>query len=411
MRVLIVSCVFPPEPIVSSQTSGELAGELAARGADVTVVTGFPNRPAGRLFDGYRRRLYSRDLTPEGYELIRCFNALSTESSIASRLLENLTFGITGAIAALTSRKPDVIYSNTWPLFASLLILLVARIRGVPIVFSIQDIYPESLVSQGRLSEDSPLARALRALDGVLMRSAAALVVISSRFRDIYATTRRVPGERITLVHNWVARDLISPVRRGTARGVLNLDPDGFLVVYGGNIGVAAGVETVVRAAALLKDDPQIRFVIAGSGSRLNDCRLLAEELGAHNVRFHSPWAREETSPLLGAADLLVLPTRGQQSLASVPSKLISYMLAGRPVLALAAKGSDLATVVEESGGGLVIDPDDPCLLARSIQEVASMPRTRRDAMGVSARDYANSHFTAETCLPRVIRVLEGAAS
>ena len=135
MRVLIVSPLFPPEPVVSSQTSAQIAHSLIERGHDVTVITAFPSRPAGKLFPGYSRRLFQRT-QESGFTLIRCFTFLSSKSSMVSRFLENISFGLTSGLSVLTAQKADVIYANTWPIFASGILSAVSRLRHIPMVIN-----------------------------------------------------------------------------------------------------------------------------------------------------------------------------------------------------------------------------------------------------------------------------------
>jgi colanic acid biosynthesis glycosyl transferase WcaI len=139
-------------------------------------------------------------------------------------------------------------------------------------------------------------------------------------------------------------------------------------------------------------------------------CRSLAREVSVDRISFHTPWPAEETSKVLGAADVLILPTRGSQSLVSMPSKLISYMLAARPIIALSLPQTDLAEVVEQSGCGWIVEPDRPDLLATKIKEaMASGPATLVQR-GRAGREFALQQFTREECLPRVIEIVEKAA-
>src|ERR1039458_5170759 len=151
MRALLVTCVFPPEPVTSASTSYSLAQELSRRGYDVTVITPYPSRPGGRVFPGFRRRLFGRSRESGGIDVVRCFSTTSRTASLISRLSENVSFGLSGGLAMAMLRRPDVIYANTWPIFASGIAALVARFRRIPIVVSVQDVYPESLFSLGRL--------------------------------------------------------------------------------------------------------------------------------------------------------------------------------------------------------------------------------------------------------------------
>lgn len=411
MHVLIVTCVFPPEPMVSAQTSAQIAQALAEKGHRLTVVTPFPNRPAGVLYPGYTCRLYQRQRLPQDVDLVRCFSILSPDSSMISRFFENLSFGVTAGWAALTCHRPDVIYANTWPILATGILFLVSRLRRVPLVISVQDVYPESLVVQERIRANSLAARLMRWLDGIVARGAHAVLVISRRFAAIYRDQRRVIPQRLHVIPNWIDSSLISlDDRSDRFRHQAGIPDKAFVVAYGGNIGVAAGVETVVSAFQYLQDAQGLHLLVAGQGSRLAACRWLARELAAERTVFYSPWPAQETSLLLRSADVLVLPTRGRQSLASVPSKLISYMLAARPVIALALPGSDIAEIVGQAGCGWIVPPDRPDLLADQIKKVMGMETRELCHRGQAGRTFALEHLTRETCLPQVIDVLEACA-
>jgi colanic acid biosynthesis glycosyl transferase WcaI len=412
MRVYVVCPLFPPEPIVSSQTTADIATGLAERGHDVIVFTGFPNRPAGQLYPGYRRRLLARQRLPNGVQVVRCFATLSPESRMISRFLENVTFGLTTAWALLRSPRPDVIYANTWPIFAAGLMALVARLWRVPLVTIVQDVYPESLVSQQRLRADSVPARLMRRIDRSIARSSRQVIALSTFFLDLYRTDRQVPTDRLHLVRNWIDGQRVRPddQRAAEVRERLGIPHDAVVMAYGGNIGVAAGVETVIESFRNLIDIPNLYLLIAGEGSRLAACQQLADTIGNPHVRFYVPWPEAETSMLLASANLMILPTRGRQSQASVPSKLIAYMLAARPVLALSLPHTDLADVIEQSDCGWLIEPDQPAQLAAKIRDIVSHTASQWQWRGQSGRAFALKHLTRESCLPRIIEIVESAA-
>ncbi len=409
MRCLVVSCVFPPEPVVSSRTSADVAEALARRGHDVTVLSPFPSRPAGRLYPGHRRRLYHGESSAAGYRLIRCYARPSASGTMASRLLENLSFGLTAAVRVLFGRRADVIYANTWPVFAAGLLTLAARLRRVPVVLSVQDLYPESLVSQGRIRPSSPVVRTLFALDRRVAHSAAALVVISETFATAYRERRRVPSERIHVVPNWLRPQVVSSNGHSAAqlRREKAIPANRVLLVYGGNIGKAAGVAGLIRAVAAAPAVPPVHLLVAGDGSEANACRSLAAEVAPCRVSWHSPWPEEETGLVLGASDILVLPTEGHQARVSVPSKLIAYLLAARPVIVVAARDTATARAVEESGAGWITPPGDVDALAAAIAAAAACDPAARAARGRAAREYAMDHFGVEACLPQVLSLLE----
>ncbi|RRR78420.1 MAG: glycosyltransferase WbuB [Candidatus Viridilinea halotolerans] len=408
MHTLIVTAIYPPEPVVSAQTSAQLAEGLRERGHCVTVITSFPNRPAGRLFPGFRRRWVQRERTATGVTLLRCFATLAPQSRLLSRLLENLSFGLTSAWQVSIMPKPDVIYANTWPLVATGLLALVATWRAIPLVISVQDVYPEALVAQQRMAEHGLLVRFLRWLDRAIAHASSHVVVISPHFARIYHEQRCLPRARLSLVPNWVAaQPCASPTAIAAYRQQQHLAKQTFLIVYGGNVGVAAGVEQVITALQSLDDLPDLRLLIAGAGSRLHACQQLAAMQPMQRVLFHTPWATPETTTVLGSADLLVLPTQREQSLASVPSKLLAYMLAGRPVLATALPHSDLANIIMQAGCGWVVAPDRPDILAAQIRAIAQLSAVERQQRGAAGRRYVLAHLTSDVCVPQIVQILE----
>lgn len=375
----------------------------------MSVITAFPNRPAGRLFDGYKRRPWTRDNSFTDYRVLRLFSIFSSESGVSSRFLENLSFGIASGLAVLFGKKPDVVYGNTWPIFSQAILAFICKMRRIPLVLSIQDVYPETLAVQGRGGNLYALLHAiLRWLDRKTAGSCAGLVVISEQFRQIYLQDRGIPLHKVHLVPNWMDEKKVQTgAQENNIRRLHGIPEEAFLVVYAGNVGFAAGVETVIRAFQNVGSESPLHLLIAGEGSMLEACRRMAGKLGDHRVAFHHPWPVEETSSVLSAADLFVLPTQGSQSLVSVPSKLISYMLASRPVLATAAPGSEVAHVISESGSGWVAAPDEPEELAELMKRISLLPKDELATRGRAGREFALRCYSRDANLNKLIEVLE----
>jgi colanic acid biosynthesis glycosyl transferase WcaI len=420
MHVIVVSAVFTPEPVVSAQTSAHIAEGLVQRGHRVSVLTSFPNRPAGRLHPGYSRRPFQREGVPQGFEITRCFSMLSPTSSLISRFMENVSFGVTSSWALMLSSVPDVVYANTWPIFALGMLYSVCQLRRIPLVVVVQDVYPESLVAQQRIEDGGLVARWMRWVDGLIARSAQAVLVLSERFARIYQDERRVASGKVHVIPNWLDENSIVLDAQHVSglsvsglterfRADRGIPPGAFLLAYGGNIGVAAGLEMVIEAFTTLEANECVYLLVAGEGSRLAACQALARAC-AGRVVFHTPWPVEETSQLLRSADVLVLPTRGAQSLASVPSKLVAYMLAARPVIALALPDSEVANMVERAGCGWVVEPDRPERLVEKIREVKTLFPDELARRGQAGRKFALQNLSRSIQVPRVLDILERAA-
>jgi colanic acid biosynthesis glycosyl transferase WcaI len=329
-----------------------------------------------------------------------------------SRFAENLSFGISSGLRILFGERPDVIYSNSWPIFATGIMVIVARLRQVPFVLRVQDVYPESLESQRRVTTRGWALRLLRQCDGLIARTSQKLLVISPVFQQLYENDRGVPAEKVHVIPNWGNDDLVDTgLGAGlTFREKLGIPKDAFVAVYAGNVGVASNAEMLLDAFAKLKDRMHIYLVIAGDGSQLGICRSEADRQHLDRVVIHTPWKTEETGSVLQMADVLLLPTKGKQSLNSIPSKLITYLLSGRPVIAAVLPESDTATAILGCGAGWVVDPDSVDLMAKAIVAASEHAAESLRQMGSAGREYAIQNLSRESNLPRVIQIVEQAA-
>jgi colanic acid biosynthesis glycosyl transferase WcaI len=412
MKVALVSGVFPPEHTYSAKTGAQTAAALANRGHSIRVYAPFPNQPTGKLFEGYKRAIYSTSLISPGYTLTHCFSTFSRSSTMMSRFVMNFSFGISSGLRILFAKRPDVIYSNSWPIFATGILAIVAKLRRVPFILRVQDVYPESLLSQSRITKQSWIFRFLRLCDLKIAHWSEQLLVISSVFQKLYVNDRGVPANKVHVIPNWASDNLddADPSSALAFRKMLGIPLEAFVVVYAGNVGVASNAELLVDALAKLKEHTQIYLVIAGDGSQLGVCREATRRQQLDHVVIHTPWKTEETRPVLQMADALLLPTKGNQSLNSIPSKLITYLLSGRPVIASVLPESDTAKAIIESGAGWVVDPDSVDLMAKAITEASEQSAERLSQMGTAGREYALKTHTKGANLPRVVEIVERAA-
>ena len=318
--VLIITCVYKPEPVVSASIADDLARELVSLGHKVGVVCPFPSRPMGRIYSGFKRSWHANRSDTSGFKLVRVFSFFSENSTFVSRFLENISFGFSSSLYLLMLRKkPDVIFLNTWPLFATFLSVFVAKISGVRVIRSIQDIYPESLSSQKRIDRKGLFYKCLDTVERYNFRNSDINITISKMMGLVLAARHfGLPGP--VIIPNWhsIPNQSKGALKRSQVDDILS---DGDIIfLYGGNISTASNIIGLVRAFSVFSyDKPNMKLVVAGSGPLLEHCIHIVKTLNSEGrICFHSPWASKDTLPLLNIADILVLPTDNVLFLLSV---------------------------------------------------------------------------------------------
>jgi len=408
VSIAIITCVFKPEPVVSASLAHDLAQELVSLGHEVSVFCPFPSRPKGRIYGGFRRSLYQRRTDIYGFSLIRVFSLFSNSSTFFSRFFENISFGISSSLYLLFIRKkPDVIFLNTWPIFATFLNIFLAKILRIRVIRSIQDIYPESLSSQRRLNQQSLFYRLLQIVERYNYSNSSVNITIS-RMMGLILTDRYPELPSPIIIPNWhTISNQSEDVLKNTEISSI-LGHEDLIFLYGGNISAASNIIGLVRAFTLFSlDKPNIKLVVAGSGPLLKSCMDMVKKLNAEDrVCFHSPWASEYTLPLLNIADVLVLPTDNEQAKYSVPSKIISYMTARRPILSFGAMDSELAKCVIESGCGWFFDGVDQEKMQHGLEEASISKTNERQVMGLKGYDFMIDNFSRDVNLQKIINQL-----
>ena len=408
MNISIVSPVFPPEPVVSSTMNFDIARELTARGHAVTVITAFPSRPGGKLFPGFKMRLFACERHPAGFKLVRCGSPISSTSSFASRGAQNISFGILSMLAQLCCGRADVIYANTWPIFAAGCTALVSWLHRSRLILSVQDVYPESIEARARLRKDSLAWKLMAGIDSRIARSAQHVLVLCDSVAREYRRTRGLSDGRVISLPNWVqVPEEPSPIDGKQFRDHHGISSMAFVIAFAGTFAESAGVEQIIEASEIDVDGREVVVLLAGDGATFERCKAKAAEKTGARFIFVRPYGPENARGVLGASDILVVPTRGEISLTAVPSKLMQYMFAARPVVATAIENSELSRILSRAECGWVVPPDDPEALRRTYQTAMQLPHATLESMGRSAREFALDNFSPKFNLPRLISLME----
>ena len=379
MRVLLFSINYAPELTGIGKYTGEMAEWLVTQGARVTVVTAPPYYPAWRVARPYRAYRYRHERL-RGVDVIRCPLFVPKRVTAFKRLLHLASFAVSSLPVILwlaIRQRPDVIVVIEPPLFAAPAAWLAARLAGADAWLHVQDFEVDAAFGLGLL-RPGRVRLLVDRCERWLMRRFDRVTTISARMVD-RLLAKRVSRTRASLFPNWVDLEDIRPLAAKRERA----GSDETVVLYSGNMGVKQGLETLIRAAELLRDagESRLKFVLCGDGV----ARLALERAasGLPNVAFRPLVPTERLNELLNEADIHVLPQRADAEDLVFPSKLTNMLASGRPVVATANPGTQIATLLE--GCGVTVPPQDPAALAAALRSLADDP-DRRGALGAEAR-------------------------
>jgi glycosyltransferase involved in cell wall biosynthesis len=374
MRVLLLSQWYVPEPDIKVHILGR---DLAVRGHQVTAITGFPNYPQGRIYPGYRQKLWQIEHL-DGVRVIRLLLYPNHSWSGLRRILNYLSFALSASsIGAALCGPADVMWVYHPPLTVGIPACWIGLLRRIPYIFNIHDMWPETLAATGMLPSSIAL-KWMGALARFVYRRAAAITVVSPGFRR-NLIEKGVPADKIHVIPNWADEDVYRPVPRDEALAAEYGLSEHFNVMFGGNMGAAQAMENVLHAAERLRDIPAVQFVLIGDGVDAERLRQLAHERDLNNVRFIGRQPAERMPYFFAWADaLLVHLKRDPLFEITIPSKTIAYLAYGRPIITCTA--GDATDVVRDAGAGLVCAPEDPAALAQAVRELVAMPLEQRQA-------------------------------
>ncbi len=405
MTILLITPYYPPEIGGAAHLMFELASSLRNRGHRVRVLTGYPRYNVKVAPPQYRRSFWMTE-TLDGIEVRRTRILTLPRSSMIGRGLEHFFVGMwLTALAAVTPRA-DVAMVLSPPLPLPWMTALLGKLRRMPIVVNIQDLFPREAVEMGILT-NKPLIRFFEAMERQIYALAAGVTVHSPGNKDHVVRQGGRP-ERVDVVGNWVDLDRIKPGDRDNAFSRQYGLGGRFVVSYAGTMGWAQDMGTIVKSAALLRDRKEILFLFVGDGVEKGKAQVLSRELGLDNMVWlpTQPWTIYPD--ILSASDASLINLCPELRTPVVPSKLLSIMAAGRPVIASLPAESDARVMIAEAGGGLTVDAGDEKALAEAIRSLAADPARARE-MGRRGRAYAERNLSRDHCTGQMESVLKKA--
>lgn len=376
MHLLFLTDNFPPETNAPATRGFEHARRWVQAGHRVTVITCAPNFPEGKVYAGYRNAWHQRE-TIEGIEVVRVKSFIAANKGFAARILDYVSFMVTGSLAALAVDRPDVVLATSPQFFCAVGGWFVAKARRRPFVFEVRDLWPESIKAVGAMRQGRVI-EALERLELFLYRQASGVVVATEAFRE-NLRSRGIDPRKITVVRNGVDLARYAPRERDAQlASELGLEAK-FVVGYLGTHGMAHALHRVVEAAELLRDDPRIHFLFVGGGAERDSLVELARSKGLTNISFHASFPKDAMPRLWSVCDLGLVHLKDQDVFRTViPSKIFECFGMGVPVL-YAGPESEGSQIVREAMGGVTLPAERPRELADAVRTLASDPKRVRE--------------------------------
>lgn len=406
MKILFLSHYFPPEVNAPASRTFEHCVRWAKAGHDVTVVTCAPNCPDGVVFPGYRNRVRRQVEEIEGVRVIRVWTYLAPNSGTTRRIVNYLSYMFAAVLASIRLPRPDVVVATSPQFFCGWAGVLVSWLKWRPLVLEIRDIWPESIRAVGAM-RSGLLLRLLERLEKWMYRAADHIVAVGQGYRDEILKKVDIP-DRISVITNGVDLSLFDPAGlNGEVRHDYGLE-DRFVCSYVGTIGMAHGLEVVVEAARLLKEEGRrdVAFLIVGDGARRQYLADEAKRLGVDDMVLLTGRQPKERMPaILAGSDACLIHLRGCELFGTViPSKIFETMAMGRPII-MGVDG-DARDIVMEAGAGVEMEPDSPESLVQCIEKLTDSPELARH-ISRSARKYVAKHYNRDGLATRYLHLLE----
>ncbi|MEP6892047.1 MAG: glycosyltransferase family 4 protein [Nitrospirota bacterium] len=403
MRILFLSHYFPPEVNAPASRTYEHCKQWVQDGHEVTVVTCAPNHPRGIVYDGYRNTLFQRT-EKDGIQVVRVWTYVTANEGFLKRTLNYLSYMLAAVCVAPFLSNFDIVLSTSPQFFNGLAGYLVSRLKRVPWILEIRDLWPESIVAVGAIT-NRPVIRLLEGMELFAYRNADHLVVVTDAFKS-YILKRGIFSKKVTVIKNGVDFSLYKKPPHGSRdlSRELGLE-DKFVASYFGTHGMAHHLETVLEAAHELREWKDIVFLLVGDGAERSRLVTMRDEMKLSNVVLLDQQPKKNMPELWSLSSVsVVLLKKSALFKTVIPSKIVESMAMERPVI-LGVEGES-AELVLSAGGGICIEPESSKDLAIQVLKLYRDPMLRQE-LGSSGRRYVLEHFDRQVLARRFADVMK----
>ena len=383
MHILLIHQAFASLDEPGGTRHFEMSQHLSEAGHKVTVIAS----PISYLTGSTKINKRQEFRDDGNFTVLRTYTYKALHKSFIHRLFSFFSFMFSSFWVGLKVKNVDLVWGTSPPIFQGLTVWALARLKGAKFVFEVRDLWPDFAVAMGVLNNKT-IIRLSEWLERFLYRRADQIIVNSPGFTE---HIKRISSKPIDLIPNGADAGMFDPNSRGIDFRELYKLQDKFMVLYTGAHGMANDLGVVLKAAALLKGQEQIKIVLVGDGKEKRNLVRQAKELDLNNLIFVSPVIKSNIAEVIAAADLCLATLQPIEMYKTVyPNKVFDYMAAGRATL-LGIDGV-IREVIESSSSGFFVQPGDPQALAEQIKKLASMPELL-EQMGKNGRAYLLKHF------------------
>lgn len=406
MQILLLTAYFPPDIGSAAHLFYELGVELVKRGHRVSVVTGMPGYHAQGPLDKYRGKMWVRE-NVKGIDVIRITTPRLPRHLMVGRALWQFGSAVSFLGAGLCLPRHDITVVYSPPLPLGLTAWALKRLWGTPFVLNVQDLFPQSIIDLGLL-KSRLLIRLFESMERFVYRQADAITVHSPGNQE-HVVKKVQEGKagkgneraKVRVIPNWIDTQFIQPGERINDFRKEHGLGNAFLVSFAGILGYSQDLDVVLEAARILEENglkSDILWLIVGDGVEKPRLEAKAREMGLSSVRFLPMQPRERYPAVLQASDVCLATLHAEVRTPVVPSKILSIMAAGRPVVAAMNLDGDAPQLIAEARCGLCVPPEDPQALAEAVLCLYRDP-SLREQLGSSGRHYVEKHFSLEICV------------
>ena len=401
MRVLFLDAYFEPEKIAFTHLENDLLEGLVAAGHEIEIICPTPSRGISKEIAIKYRKAYVEELYG-GHVRVNRFWAPHEGKNSIIRAIRYLWCNFR-TYQMGKKREFDVIFTNSTPPTQGWIACKLAKKTGASFVYSLQDIFPDSLINAGLAKKDGWLWKIGRKLENYIYKNADAIIVISESFKN-NIIKKDVPECKITVVSNWIDISKIYPIEKkeNMLYSELGLDYDKFIVVYAGNFGASQGADIIIDAAEILKDNNSIQFAIFGGGSEFENIKNRCKTNKLQNVIIKDLLPAERISEVYSLGDVSLITGKPGVGKAGMPSKTWSIMACNTFIVASFDLDSDLAEILKDTGTGVCVEPGSSEKLANAIITC----KENRTFLNYYGRVYVKNNASKDMCVQKYLDII-----